>query len=187
MNRFVEKRKKQIGMRIRMLRESLSLTQKQLAEQVKVSIGTIRAIETGDGFTGDYLLGIAHFFGMELSELVDYLAEIPDELELRERMETYHTAYQSNIDDLLHAPPHLKHLISSRLSKSEFMQEPRRVKDIMKYIRLQYDLRYTSSALSQALINAVKAGTLQRVKVGFKNYGYQVALKPTTETPEDPQ
>lgn len=162
-------------MRIRMLRESLSLTQKQLAEQVKVSIGTIRAIETGDGFTGDYLLALAHFFGMELSELVDYLAEIPDELELRERMETYHTAHNSNIDNLLHAAPHLKHLITARLSKTDFMQEPRRVKDILKYIRLQYDLKYTSSALSQALINAVKAGHLQRVKIGFKNYGYQVA------------
>lgn len=167
-------------MRIRMLRESLSLTQKQLAEQVKISIGTIRAIETGEGFTGDYLLAVAHFFGMELSELVDYHAEIPDELNLRERMETYHTAHHSNIDDLLHAPPHLKHLITARLSKSDFMQEPRRVKDILQYIKTRYDLKYTSSALSQALINAVKAGILIRVRIGIKNYGYQAAENEAT-------
>lgn len=177
----MEERKKRIGLRIRKLRESLSLTQKQLAEQVKVSIGTIRAIETGEGFTGDYLLALAHFFGMELSELVDYNAEVPDELNLRERMETYHTAHQSNIDNLLHAPPHLKHLITARLSKSEFMQEPRRVKDILKYIKVQYDLKYSSSALSQALINAVKAGILQRVKIGVKNYGY----RNSSSTPEE--
>lgn len=162
-----------IGLRVRKLREALSLTQKELAEQIHSSVGTIRAIETGEGFTGDYLLAIAHFFGMELSELVDYYAEIPNEEDLREHMAAYHLHYQSDIDQaLLQHAPNLKHLITTRLSKTEFMQQPRKVKEILKFIQAQYDLVYSSSALSQALINAVSAGVLQRTKTGQKNYGY---------------
>lgn len=176
MDKFFEERKKRIGLRIRKLRDSLSLTQKQLAEQIGVSVGTVRAIETGDGFTGDYLLALAHFFGMELSELVDYHAEIPNEEELRDHMAAYHLQYQSDIDEsLLNHPPNLKHLVTTRLAQSEFLQQPRKVKEIQKFIEAQYELKYSSSALSQALINAVKAGVLQRVKTGLKNYGYQSA------------
>ena len=174
-----EERKKRIGLRIRKLRDSLSLTQKDLAEQIHVSIGTIRAIETGEGFTGDYLLAIAHFFGMELSELVDYYAEIPDEALLRESMAAYHLHHQSGIDEeLLHHAPNLKHLITSRLSQTDFMRQPRKVKEILQFIEAQYDLKYSSSALSQALINAVKTEVLQRTKTGLKNYGYMAMVKP---------
>ncbi len=89
-------------------------------------------------------------------------------------MAAYHLFYQSDLDEtLLQHAPNLKHLISSRLSQSEFMQQPRKVKEIMKFIQAQFDLKYSSSALSQALINAVKAGVLQRTKTGLKNYGYQ--------------
>lgn len=178
-DKIFEERKRKIGQRIRRLRVALNLTQKELAEQVHVSVGTIRAIETGEGFTGDYLLAIAHFFGMELSELVDYHAEVPDEADLREHMAAYHLHYQSDLDEnLLHHPPNLKHLVNARLSQSSFMQEPRKVREIMRYIEAQYNLKYSSSALSQALINAVKAGVLQRVKTGLKNYGYQAVPGP---------
>lgn len=183
MNKLFGERKRKIGQRIRKLRTSLNLTQKELAEQIFVSVGTIRAIETGEGFTGDYLLAIAHFFGMELAELVDYYAEIPDVSQLREHMAAYHLYYQSEIDEkLLHHAPRLKQLVQTRLSRSLFLQEPRRVSEIMRYIEAQYNLRFTSSALSQALINAVNAGILQRSKTGFKNYGYQSLLPPETAT-----
>ncbi len=183
MDKLFGERKRKIGLRIRKLRTSLNLTQKELAEQIFVSVGTIRAIETGEGFTGDYLLAIAHFFGMELSELVDYHAEIPDEDQLREHMAAYHLHYQSDIDESLwHHAPNLKQLIQTRLSQTSFMQEPRRVKEIMRYLEAQYNLRYSSSALSQALINAVHAGIMQRVKIGLKNYGYQSLIAPPATT-----
>lgn len=176
MNKLFEERKKLIGLRVRKLREALNLTQKELAEQIHSSVGTIRAIETGEGFTGDYLLAIAHFFGMELSELVNYYAEVPNLEVWREHMAAYHLYYQSDIDQtLLQHPANLKHLISTRLSQAEFMQQPRKVKEILKFIQAQYDVVYSSSALSQALINAVSAGILQRTKTGQKNYSYQAA------------
>jgi transcriptional regulator with XRE-family HTH domain len=171
---LINKEKKEIGGRIRKLRELLSLTQLQLGKAVKISKGTIASMESGKGFTGDYLLAVVHFFSMDLSEFTQYNQTLPDELELRTRIKKYHQKNKSTAYKILDEEPNLNAIIEFRLIKGDFLKTPRTVNEIVNYCNAEYNLKYNSSVVSQALINATNAGFLRRIKGRGRNYLYQV-------------
>lgn len=138
-----------------------------------MSKGTLAKMEAGHGFTGEYLLIVAHFFGMSLSEFANPSIRLPTELKFRERIHEYHKKHKSIQDKVLNSEPTLISLIEFRL-KENFLQQPRAVNDVIEYCKNEYSLKFESSVVSQALINAVKNGWLKRTKSHGRNYVYQV-------------
>lgn len=168
MNKAIHKEKVEIGKRITSLRKLLSLSQKELGQAIGVSVPTIVAIESGKGFTGDYILAISHFFGMTLSELTSLNLPLPDEVIFREKLETLHKkqnplAYKILIENI----PTLKVIIHSRLIKTDFLKDNyRRVNEIIDFLKENYGLEYRSSIISEALTTEYKMGALKRIKSG---------------------
>jgi transcriptional regulator with XRE-family HTH domain len=175
-NELINTEKIEIGSRVRKLRELLSLTREQLAFTVGVSSQTLRSIESGKGFTGDYILAISHFFGMELSELVSYKQELPTEIAFRERIKIYHRKHNSSLSEILNSPPTLKAVIEFRLLKTNFLSKHKTVQEISEYIKEEYDLIFPSSIISQALSTAVKNKWLVRKAEG-RIYLYKKSKK----------
>lgn len=178
MNNAIHKEKIEIGNRVRKLRELLSLSRKEVEEALNITEQTIMSIEGGKGFTGDYIIAIGHFFGMNLSELASVNSPLPDEVEFREKLETLHKgknikAYRVLIKNI----PTLKVIIRARLIKSAFLKGSfRGVKDINNYLKDTYNISFESSILSQALLDAVSEGFLEKIKDG-KNHLYRVKKK----------
>lgn len=178
MNNAIHKEKVEIGNRARKLRELLSLSRKELEEAVDITEQTIMSIEAGKGFTGDYILAISHFFGMNLSELASVNSPLPDEVEFREKLEALHKkqnpkAYKVLIENT----PTLKVIIRARLIKSAFLKDHfRGVQEINEYLKVNYSISFKSSILSQALSDAVNAGLLEKIEDG-KNHFYKVRKK----------
>lgn len=168
MNKAIHKEKIEIGDRVFKLRTLLSLSQNELSHAIGVSVPTIVAIETGKGFTGDYIIAISHFFGMTLSELTSLNLPLPDEVMFREKLETLHKkqnpqAYKILIENI----PTLKVIIHTRLLKTDFLKDNyRRVKEINDFLKENYSLEYKSSILSEALATEYKLGVLKRKKSG---------------------
>lgn len=172
----IRKEKEAIGERVQNLRKLLSLSQGQLGKATGISKGTINSIESGHGFTGDYILAISHFFGMELNELVNYTLPLPDELDFRQRIKKYHQKSKSSAYKVIDEPPNLNALIEFRLAKTNFLIiKPRSVKEIIQFCSNEYDLTLQSSIVSQALKNAVEANILKRVLKDNRNYLYQTS------------
>jgi len=175
--KLINNEKEQIGNRVRQLRELLSLTRPALADAVGISSQTLMSIESGKGFTGDYILAISHFFGMELSELVSYKNSLPEEGAFRIRIKAYHKKHNSNDYKVLANPPTLKAIIEFRLVKSDFLKsKPRSVKEITEYFKEEYKLKFKSPVVSQALTTAVKNGILERTPEG-RNFLYRARKK----------
>jgi transcriptional regulator with XRE-family HTH domain len=173
---LIDKEKVEIGKRIRNLRELLSLTQKELGDAVGISKGTIVSIEAGKGFTGEYILAIGHFFGMELSELSAFRSPLPDEYEFRKHIILYHQRNNSIAYKILENPPNLNSLIEFRLCKTDFLSSKHRsVREIIDFFKTEYNLTFQSSVVSQALINATNDGILNRIKDGRK-YLYKAVV-----------
>jgi DNA-binding XRE family transcriptional regulator len=174
---IINKEKEEIGSRIRELRELLSLTRGQLAPAIGMTGQTLMSIELGKGFTGDYILAISHFFGMELSELAAYESPLPHEDIFRSKIKAYHKKHNSDAASVLDSPPTLKALIQFRLVKSDFLRsKARSVKEITEFFTEEYKLTFKSSIVSQALITAVKEGLLKRKPEG-RNFLYQSRKK----------
>jgi transcriptional regulator with XRE-family HTH domain len=173
---IINNEKEQIGNRVRQLRQLLSLTRPVLAGAIGITSQTLMSIESGKGFTGDYILSVSHFFGMELSELTSYKTPLPDESAFRARIKTYHKKHKSDACKVLDNPPTLKALIEFRLINSNFLKsKPRSVKEITDYLE-EYNLIFKSSIVSQALTTSVKDGLLKRKPEG-KNFLYQPRKK----------
>jgi transcriptional regulator with XRE-family HTH domain len=175
--KVINNEKEQIGIRVRQLRELLSLTRPVLAAAVGMTSQTLMSIESGKGFTGDYILAISHFFGMELSELASYKNSLPDESAFRNRIKAYHKKNKSDAYKILDNSPTLKALIEFRLVKSDFLKsKPRSVREIMDYFKEEYKLRFKSSVVSQGLITAVNTGILEREKEpAGRNFLYRIS------------
>ena len=173
MKDLIKKEKEQLGSKIQKLRELLSLTQSQLGKTLGISKGTIASMEAGKRFTGDYLLAVVHFFGMNLSEFSNFKTALPDELALRSRIKEYHKKHGSTAYTILDEPPNLNTLIEFRLVTSDFFTTPKTVKEIIDYCSSEYKLSFKSSVVSQALINATKSGILKRTKTNGRVYKYQ--------------
>ena len=174
---IINNEKEQIGNRVRQLRELLSLTRPVLSGAIGITSQTLMSIESGKGFTGDYILSVSHFFGMELSELTSYKTPLPDESAFRARIKTYHKKHKSDACKVLDNPPTLKALIEFRLINSNFFKsKPRSVKEITDYLKEEYNLIFKSSIVSQALTTSVKDGLLKRKPEG-KNFLYQPRKK----------
>lgn len=174
MKKLVSFEKDKLGERIKKLREMLCLTQNQLGDAIGASRGTIQSMENGRGFTGDILLAVTHFFGMSLTEFSNYNDTLPNEQELRKRIKSYHIKNKSTEYKVLEKPPQLASLIEFRLSKTDFLKEPKSVAEIIQYCYEEYGLDFKSSAMSQALKNATITGTLKRIKSKGRNYRYQI-------------
>jgi len=174
---IINKEKEHLGEHVRKLRELLSLTREQLAPTIGMTSQTLMSIESGKGFTGDYILAVSHFFGMELSELASYKNPLPDEITFRSRIKAYHKRHKSEAYKILDNPPTLKALIEFRLIKSDFLKsKPRTVKEITEHFKEEYKLLFNSSVVSQALITAVKTGQLEREQ-GGRNFLYKARKK----------
>ncbi|GAA4315052.1 helix-turn-helix transcriptional regulator [Compostibacter hankyongensis] len=177
MKELIDKEKKAIGIRIRQFRSLLSLTQSQLGKAAGISKDTIRSMEAGKGFTGDYLLAVSHFFSMKLYDFTNYDKPLPDELTIRSQMRRYHQQHRSSAYKILEEPPHLNAVIEFRLSKTAFLHTPRSVREIIDFCRSEYNLTFRSASVSQALKNAVDDRILKRIPKDGRNYLYQVLKK----------
>lgn len=170
-NEKKESIKKSIGERIRRLRVTLNQTQEQVAGIAGISIGTLRAIESGETLGVEFLIILADYYSMTPSELIDTEAPLPDASELKDRMTEYHTPQQHMILAALQEPPELKWALE-RLLEQGFLQEWKRVKDIRLKIKEDFKIDYRSSAISNALIKFMEDGRMIREKEDAKNYRY---------------
>lgn len=174
MKKLIDSEKKKLGKRIKDLRDLLFLQQKDLAEAINISRGTLNAMEAGKRFSGDNLLAVSHFFAMTLSELSQYDQPLPTEQELRSRIEKYHKKHKSETYLILNNAPDLNKLIEFRLVKEGYLDIPRTVNDVVEHCKSEYDLSFESSVVSQALTNAAETGLLSREKYNGRNFHYQV-------------
>jgi transcriptional regulator with XRE-family HTH domain len=174
---LIKQEKKKIGTRIKKLRVLLNLTQLDLGKTLGISKGTIASMEAGKSFTGDYLLSVVYFFGMDLVEFFNYDEPLPNELELREHIKSFHQKNNSNQYHVLERPPSVKAIIENRLIASEVLSSPRSISEIIDYISSEYKITFNSSVVSQAMINATKQGLIKRIKSSGRNYQYQLKKK----------
>lgn len=170
-NKFLDTTKKNIGKRIKTLRKYLNIEQQELADATNISKGTINSIENGIGFTGDYIIAISFFFGMELSELVSTLP-IPLELELKDKIRKFRKKHGLPSLTLLNKTPEIKIAIEHRLLRSNFFDTSRTIQEII--IRCaEDDFKYNSSSVSNVMKELVAEKKIERILSGKKNFLYR--------------
>lgn len=166
---------KLLGQRIKALRESANHTRKQMAATLGLSEGTLISIERGeDSIDFKYIVAIAEYFGMKTPDLVNTEKDLLSAREIRSGMLRYHTEKESFSKDLLNQTPKLTWCLK-RLCEEGYFNMPRKVKDISEKIHDQFEVKFDSSKISNALIKLFNEGHLIRSKSGEKNYLYQIA------------
>lgn len=144
---------KQIGSRIKKLREGAGLSIPDIADMTGFSYPTISAIEKGQEVTASYLVEIAFAIGVHPKEIfdVDFVIKPRYKLSAKRKEKTRLT---SRINDLL---------------QSNFFSSPKFVKDVLTVLVNEYKTKTTASSISVILLRLVEQGALLKKKQGRQN------------------
>lgn len=182
MQKLINKKRKSIGQRIKLIRKELGLTQIELAKGASVSKGTINAIESGNkGCQLENLLAVGYFFGMELEEIATPTAPPQNALQLRDNIISFHKKHNSKEYKILNKKPRIVNALRHKILSTDFLDTPKEVKDILDYCKTEYDWVYKSSSMSNALKALIKEGKIKMIpsptKTGINEYVKKISNK----------
>jgi transcriptional regulator with XRE-family HTH domain len=156
------------GKRVKAFRQAAELSQEQIQYATGISQSNIYSIELGKLNTSLSQAGLlADFFGVPLSELVNFKSAIPDSEILKKGIDIY--LKKKKIDPKIYLKKGLAKLLRDRVLKSKFLSTPRYTKDIADYIHETLNTKFTTSALSQALENLHKQGLIEKISTEKKS------------------
>jgi transcriptional regulator with XRE-family HTH domain len=161
---------KAIASRIKQLRLSVNFTQKQVALEIGVSEGTVVNIESGKTISLRNVIAIASYFTIPLPDLMDLQKDLPSSSILLEQIKPYERLAPST--DHKERRHQLKFSIK-QLIDTGFLDVERKVQEVNEQLNERFNIKYSSSAVSNALIHLYKEGRLTRRKEGGKNYLYK--------------
>jgi transcriptional regulator with XRE-family HTH domain len=174
MEKYIIEQKKKIGKKFYVIRTALKLSENEFAILTKVSPNTIRNIESGVGFNSNSILSISFFLGIPISELLDLEVVNLDFQIMSEQF--WDRVKKYNKDGMLNYNKKrisIKELLITIISDTDYFNESRQVKDIVKFLREEYKIEASSSIVSQTLSNLEKNNTLKRkILNGVRNYWY---------------
>lgn len=174
MEKYIIEQKKKIGKKFYVIRTALKLSENEFAILTKVSPNTIRNIESGVGFNSNSILSISFFLGIPISELLDLEVVNLDFKVMSEQF--WDRVKKYNKDGMLNYNRKrisIKELLITIISDTDYFNESRQVKDIVKFLREEYKIEASSSIVSQTLSNLEKNNTLKRkILNGVRNYWY---------------
>jgi transcriptional regulator with XRE-family HTH domain len=169
---LIQKKRELIGKRVSELREKLGLSQPQFARGCGLSIGTIVTIESGQqGYIIDSLLAIVYFLGMDLEQVVDATFIIPSRQLLQERLVAFHELNHSKKYQVLFEKQRLSNVLKERLLNTDFLKEPKEIKEIINFCKDEYKVEFESSSVSNAMksLELKKLVKIIRPKHGHNN------------------
>jgi len=158
----------EFGKRVKAFRLAAELSQEQVQYATGISQSNIYSLELGRLNTSLSHVGLlADFFGVSLSDFVNFKTPIPDADSLKKGVDVY--LKKKKIDPNTFQKKGLTKLLRDRVLKSKFLLTPRHAKDIALYIFETWHAQFTTSALSQALENLHKHGAVEKIKTESKN------------------
>ena len=153
---------------MRALRLAAELSQEQIHYATGISQSNIYSIELGKLNTSLSQVGLlADFFGMPISEFVNFKSPIPDADILKKGIDIY--LKKKKIDPKTFQKKGLAKILRDQILKSKFLSTPRYTKDIADYIFETLKVRFTTSAISQALENLRNQGLIEKVQTDKKS------------------
>lgn len=171
--------KKRTGEKLKRLRETLMLSQQQLATVLLLSRSTITRIESGDGVSPgiDNYGMLIFFFGYTFETFFTNSFKYPNEHALRQQIEEFHRKEGSETYKVIYSQPDFSELVNNKVLKSNFFETFRDVQTTLKHIEDKYGFRYPSSVASNYLKTLSNRKTLQfRLKEGSqKDHEYKKA------------
>jgi transcriptional regulator with XRE-family HTH domain len=138
-----------IGKNMRKIRESLGLSQKDFSILVNLSRASIIKIEAGStSYRLNLLDGVIAFTRFSLSELGKSKFQIPDNF--RDRLIGQ---YKNNIaiEVILNQQPQLVYCIKYYLLKSNFLDAPKEIHEIVKYFTAKYGWIFSGNTVQVSL------------------------------------
>ncbi len=140
--------KKIIGRNVKLLRESLGLSQVDFSHLVDVSPGTITNLEYGRAPNSlNTLEKFLIFFGIEMEELLYREISIP--ADFRESIINKHKTNKELIN-LLHRRPTIVYAIKFKLLKSDFLDKPKEIGEVKAYFE-EFGWSFLGTSISNAL------------------------------------
>ncbi len=156
------------GKRVRKLRESLNLSQEQIHYATGISQPYIVKIEKAETNIGlGYISLLADFFGLEDFELLQYENPLPDADKLKQSVLRF--LKQNGIEAAIFFKKGLIHYLEHILLTSNFLNSPRFSKEVADYLELKYKVRFTTSAISQAMESIRKKGLIEKLPTSKKS------------------
>ena len=162
-----------IGKRAKKLRSLLFITQEDLAKALNINRKTLSKLESGMGFSDYTILKLSRFFGMNISEFTNYDLPYLESDAFKTKLIDLHEDNPEYIK-LIKKPFSLAAIIEFKLSNSEFMAEPRRVKEIKEWIEELKIIKLSNENISEYLKAAVDQKLIKkhREKGNKRDYFY---------------
>jgi transcriptional regulator with XRE-family HTH domain len=138
-----------IGRNIQILRESLGLTQHDLALLTNISKRSIANIETGKGnFRIELLFAILNFYSVDISLINSRTIKVPEKF--REKLIKHHQERKSENIQILTKRPTIVYAINYYLLPSSFLNNPREIAEIQLFFK-KLGWEFVSSSITNAL------------------------------------
>lgn len=150
---------KEIGRRIKKLRETYELEIEDISEMTGFAYQTIQAIENGGESSTTYVVEIAFAIGVHPEQLfIDLPLKMKSRFKLSAKRKEK-TRLTSRINQLL---------------ESNYFETPRFVKDVFTSLKEDYKIKTTSSSISVILLRLKKEKKLKIKKIGRQNQYFNI-------------
>jgi transcriptional regulator with XRE-family HTH domain len=149
---------KQIGAKLRELREIADLSITDVADMTGFSYPTISAIEKGEEVTASYLVEIAKAIGVHPMEALNIPVIIKPRFPLSPQKKERNRVTQK---------------ITKLYEETDFFNTPKFVRDVVKYYYDESKIKVSSDSVSIVLKRFIDLGKLTYQKVGRQNQYYK--------------
>ncbi|MBJ7881625.1 hypothetical protein [Gelidibacter salicanalis] len=173
MEEYIREQKKEIGARIQKILAILDLEPAQFAALTKLTVNTIINIESGKGFNSNTILNISFYTGMPLNVLLNLSSNRIDKTTLIKNFwynaKTYNFSEYEKFNEKRFT---IVEAIRRLIEETSFFDIPKKTGEVRNRITKDYSIKLESSAVSQALLDFVEDGLLNKNKIGSRNFHY---------------
>ncbi|SKC85045.1 helix-turn-helix domain-containing protein [Ohtaekwangia koreensis] len=160
--------RKKFADRLKAIRESVNLSQEQIHYATGIIQTHISKIESGKISIGiDTVSTLSDFFGVEDFQLFQYDEPIPDPDLLRKNVHKYLLLHDINPHVFLKKS--LMYAIREKILNSKFMDTPRLTKEIAGHLHDKYDVKFTTTRISDALEELRRKGLVEKLTTDKKS------------------